>query len=166
MIEAFDKAKHHRKNFDCGNERLNAYLQKQVSQDIKKKLTACFMLTDSDRNVIGYYTLAAHSIAASAFSTLIPPHIKNSYASIPVTLLGRLAVNEAQQGRGIGIQLLMDALIRACNNSLIVGSHAVIVDPIDDNAKKFYLEFGFIPLPDSGKLFLPMGTIVRLIHQD
>jgi hypothetical protein len=54
----------------------------------------------------------------------------------------------------------MDALKRSFDTAVnSVGSMAVIVDPIDAEAEKFYRKYGFILLPDSGKMFLPMETI-------
>jgi len=84
------------------------------------------------------------------------------YKSLPVTLLGRLAVNEKSKGRGLGKLLLIDALKRSFEASKVIGSMAVIVDPKDENAVKFYDKFGFILLPDSKKMFLSMKTIEQL----
>lgn len=57
----------------------------------------------------------------------------------------------------------MDALQRAYLISrTAIGSMAVVVDPIHEKAVWFYDKYGFIPLPDSEKMFLPMQTIARL----
>ena len=63
---------------------------------------------------------------------------------------------------GEGTNLLMDALKRSYLNSLQIESMAVIVDPLDKEAIAFYNHFGFIELPDSGKMFLPMSQLEQI----
>jgi len=73
-----------------------------------------------------------------------------------------LAVDKIYQGQGIGKILLVDALKRSYELSKQIGSFAVIVDPLDKDAELFYLKYGFIKLPDSGKMFLTMKIIDQL----
>lgn len=83
------------------------------------------------------------------------------YPLIPATLLGRLAVDRRQQGRGYGRFLLANALHRAAGSE--IASFAVIVDAKDDSARRFYLRESFLPLPDQPlKLFRPMADIRKL----
>jgi predicted GNAT family N-acyltransferase len=154
----------HRKNeFSCGKELLDNYLHKQASQDIKRKLSACFILNDDESNLVkGYYTLANNSIPLEFVPNQLQKKLPKSYSSIPTTLLGRLAVDSRFQGKGVGKLLLIDALKRIYIISQSIGSFAVIVDPIDENAETFYAGYGFIKLPDSGKMFLSMSTIKQL----
>jgi GNAT superfamily N-acetyltransferase len=162
MIELLDK-KHNRNNFDCGNELLNNYLKNQASQDVKRKLSACFVLIENNtNNILGYYTLSNNSIPLSNFSEQIQKKLPKSYTSIPTTLLGRLAIDKKHQGKGIGKILLIDALKRSYDNSLEMGSFAVVVDPIDEAAEKFYEKYDFIKLPDSEKMFIATKTLYEL----
>jgi len=162
MIELLDK-KHNRKDFDCGKELLNDYLKTQARQDVKRKLSACFVLADSETKVIqGYYTLSNNSIPLSSFSEQIQNKLPKSYKSIPTTLLGRLAIDKKYQGNGIGKILLIDALKRSYGISNEIGSFGIIVDPIDDEAKSFYQKYDFIELPDSGKMFIATQTLKEL----
>jgi hypothetical protein len=48
--------------FKCGKPSLNEYLHKQAKQDAKRKLSACFILAETDGTVKGYYTLSASSV--------------------------------------------------------------------------------------------------------
>ena len=73
-----------------------------------------------------------------------------------------MAINKKSKGQGLGKLLLIDALKRSFEVSKVIGSMAVIVDPIDENAISFYNKFGFISLPDSEKMFLSMKTIEQL----
>jgi len=88
--------------------------------------------------------------------------LPKSYTSIPTTLLGRLAIDIKSQGKGIGKILLIDALKRSYEIAKEIGSFAVVVDPIDEEAEKFYQKYGFIKLPDSEKMFIAMNTLKLL----
>ncbi|WP_445737081.1 GNAT family N-acetyltransferase [Mariniflexile sp.] len=83
---------------------------------------------------------------------------------MPTTLLGPLAVNNRFQKQGVGKLLLVDALKRSYKISKSIASFAVVVDPIDEDAERFYAKYGFIKLPDSGKMFLTMNTIKTLFE--
>jgi predicted GNAT family N-acyltransferase len=77
-------------------------------------------------------------------------------------LIGKLAVDNAMKGRGLGGELLVDAIFRAVKAAQEVGVFAVRVDAIDLKAKEFYLKYEFIPFEDSSRsLFLPIETISR-----
>lgn len=156
---------HRKKEFSCGKDMLDDYLHKQANQDIKRKLSACFVLNDKETDLLkGYYTLANNSIFQELIPNEFQKKLPNSYKSIPTTLLGRLAIDNRFQKQGIGKLLLVDALKRSYDISKSIDSFAVIVDPIDEDAERFYDKFGFIKLPDSGKMFLPMNTIKTLFE--
>ena len=154
----------HRKNeFSCGKEMLDNYLHRQANQDIKRKLSACFVINDQETNLLkGYYTLANNSIPQEIIPKKFQKRLPKSYSSIPTTLLGRLAIDNRFQGKGFGRLLLIDALKRSYEISKNIGSFAVVVDPLDQDAENFYDKYGFIKLPDSRKMFLPMNTIKEL----
>lgn len=164
MIELLHK-KHNKKDFDCGNEALNDYIRNRAGQDVKRKLAACFVLCEKETQVIqGYYTLSNNSIPLDSFLEETKRKLPRSYTSIPTTLLGRLAIDVRCQNKGIGKILLIDALKRSYELSQEIGSFAVVVDPIDENAEKFYTKFGFIKLPDSGKMLIAMKTLQKLFE--
>ncbi|WP_438711296.1 GNAT family N-acetyltransferase [Aquimarina muelleri] len=156
---------HKREGFECGKEQLDNYLKKQASQDMKKQLAACFVVTEEENkeNIVkGYYTLSNAGIPRDLVPLKYQKRFPKSYDSIPATLLGRLARDISYAGQGIGEFLLLDALYNAYVASKKIGSFAVVVDPIDDKAIKFYEKYGFILLPDSEKMFLPMKTVNQL----
>ncbi|KOF02431.1 GCN5 family acetyltransferase [Roseivirga seohaensis subsp. aquiponti] len=156
---------HKKADFSCGKELLDSYLHKQANQDIKRKLSACFVITETETSLIkGYYTLSNSSVPLEFIPDHIQKKLPRSYDSIPTTLLGRLAIDNRFQGQGIGKLILIDALKRSCEISKTIGSFAVVVDPIDQDAEHFYTKYGFIKLPDSGKMFLPMKTISQLFE--
>ena len=165
MIELLNK-KHNRKDFDCGKELLNSYLKNQANQDVKRKLSACFILIDNEtKSIQGYYTLSNNSIPLNCFSEQVQNKLPKSYASIPTTLLGRLAIDRKFQGKGIGKILLIDALKRSYEISKTIGSFGIIVDPIDNEAKSFYQRYDFIELPDSEKMFIATKTLKDLFEE-
>jgi predicted GNAT family N-acyltransferase len=156
-------AAHKKDNFDCGISLLNQYLHTQAKQDVKRKLSVCFIFADEDNVVKGYYTLSSTSIKKEMLPEQVIKKLPPFYYNLPATLLGRLAVDNKYKGQKIGELLLIDALRKCYESSLTsIGSMCVIVDPIDENAVQFYKKYGFILLPDSGKMFLPMITIGEL----
>jgi GNAT superfamily N-acetyltransferase len=156
---------HKKSDFSCGKELLDIYLHRQANQDIKRKLAVCFVIKEIETELIkGYYTLSNGSIDQSDIPFEIQKKLPSSYTSIPTILLRRLAIDQRFQGQGIGKLLLIDALKRCHLISKSIGSFAVIVDPLDQEAGLFYKKYGFIKLPDSGKMFLPMKTISQLFE--
>ena len=82
---------------------------------------------------------------------------------MPVVLLGRLAVCQSCQGKGLGETLLVDAMRRVVHISDKIGIRALEVDAIDESATRFYLKYGFRALSnDARHLFLPMHEIRKL----
>lgn len=109
--------------------------------------------------VVGYYSLSSTGAPVRD----VPPETAARFPRnplLPATLLGRLAVDRALQGRKLGEFLLVDALHRSLAQSDAIGSTAVIVDAIDDRARAFYEHFEFIAFPEQPhRLFLPMAMI-------
>ncbi len=160
-VEPLDK-RHGRSEFSCGVEALDRYLREQAGQDARKRVAAPFVLCEGESaEVLGYYTLSALSVDVGEW----PEHVAKKlprYPLVPVTLLGRLAVDARLRGKGAGEHLLMDALRRALEASRNVASVAVVVDAKDDNAMSFYERYGFIRFMDHPRrLFLPMAVIER-----
>jgi ribosomal protein S18 acetylase RimI-like enzyme len=151
---------HDRTGFRCGVEALDSYLKKQAKQDIKRHISRVFVATkpDNPKVVIGYYTLSTLSIELNQIpeklARKLPKH------PVPAALIGRLAVNNAAQGQGVGKMLLADAIKRTLAVSDQIAIYAMVVDAINDNAKRFYEQFGFKRLSDDRpRLFLPLKSI-------
>ena len=154
---------HKKKHFRCGKELLDSYLHTQASQDVKRKLSVCFVYIDEESNVKGYYTLSSTSVNRDLLPDELKKKMPPSYRDLPATLLGRLAVDNTFKGKKLGKFLLYEALNRCYNISLTaIGSIAVVVDPLDDDAINFYQSFDFIHLPGSGKMFITMDTVAQL----
>ena len=84
------------------------------------------------------------------------------YPEIPAVLIGRLAIATRFQGQRLGEALLAEAIDRAARAD--IANFVIVVDPIDDNAKRFYERFGFATLPGSGpRMFITVETALRVI---
>ncbi|WP_218570314.1 GNAT family N-acetyltransferase [Pseudomonas mangiferae] len=78
---------------------------------------------------------------------------------LPAALLGRLAISQDAQGRGIGGLLLADAIKRTLAVSNQIAIYALVVDIIDDQVRGFYEQYGFLPLgSDRRRLLLPLRS--------
>jgi GNAT superfamily N-acetyltransferase len=155
-------ADHDRIAFTCGIADLDDYLHRRASQDAKRKVAAPFVMLDTERRIVGYYTLSAYGIRSSE----LPPGVAKKlprYPLIPATLLGRLAVSREHQGQKLGRLLLMDALYRSWKTTTEVASVGVIAEAIDEAARNFYLHHEFIPLLEHPrKLLIAMATIQKV----
>lgn len=162
-ITILEKA-HNRENFECEVESLTNYIKTQASQDIKRNLAVCFVETDDDNNVIGYYTLTSESLGRESIPEKFLKKVPDNY-NAPVILLGRLARDINLKGTGIGEYLLLNALERALHiSNTSLGAMAVVVDPINEKARQFYEKYGFINLPDSERMLLPMNVIQKTFN--
>jgi predicted GNAT family N-acyltransferase len=154
--------KYQRDHFDCGYPALDDYIKKYAKQNHEKGIAKTFVAIEDSTSlkVDGFYTLSASTIE---FESLPDSSQKGLPAyPIPAILIGKLAVDSAAKGQGLGTELLVDALLRAVKASQDVAVFAVRVDAIDSTARDFYLKYEFIPFQDQPlSLFLPIKTIVR-----
>jgi len=156
-------SKHDRRAFSCSNVALDRYLHEQASQDVRKRVATVFVLTAARGDVvIGYYSLAYGSVDLGEWPEALKKKLP-LYPVVPVTLLGRLALDKKHQGKGLGEYLLMDALWRCSTVAMEIASLAIIVDAINDNARRFYEHYGFYVFPkQANRLFLHMQTIQEM----
>ena len=136
---------------------LDRYLKIQAGQDVRRKANAVFVLSELQEpaNILGYYTLCAMAVSHGDLPETARKHIPR-YPLVSATLIGRLAVAKKHQGQRLGAVLLADALHRASQSAGTVGSSMVVVDALDESAAGFYAAHGFVRLPDSLRLVLPM----------
>ena len=149
---------HDRRDFNCGVEELNSYLQKYSSQHERKGIGRTYIARkDSDMRVLGYYTISSSAVAFEVVPENVPRH------PVPVALVGRLAVDISARGQRLGETLLLHGLQSAQRAARIVGIYAVVVDAFDESARDFYLKYGFNELTDDRlHLYLPMKAIEKL----
>lgn len=153
---------HDRQAFGSGVAPLDRYLRELATQDIKRRLSNCFVALDSHGIIAGYYTFAASTLPMTGLS---PTRIKGlpHYTSLPAALIGRLAVDQRFRGRRLGSALIMDAAQRAAGSDPAI--YALMVDAKDDAAKRFYEHHQFerfVSRPQT--LFLPLATALRALR--
>ena len=150
-----------RSAFGCGVEPLDRYFKTQVSQDIKRRVTACFTALDASGRVAGYYTLASASILLTDLSESLAKKLPR-YPNVPAVRMGRLAVDQDFKGKGLGAALLADALRRAVTAE--IAAYAFVVDAKDESAAEFYAHHGFRATADNPLfLYLPLATVKDLV---
>ncbi len=146
-----------RSDFRCGSLPLDHYFHRQVTQDIRRRITACFVALDADERIAGFYTLASTSILLGDLPEEVAKKLPR-YPTVPAVRMGRLAVDERHKGIGLGGALLADALARI--GKAEIAAFAMLVDAKDKSSAAFYRHHGLIALPSSPlTLFLPMASI-------
>jgi ribosomal protein S18 acetylase RimI-like enzyme len=153
--------------FCCGVDALDRYFHRQVSQDIRRRLTACYVALCGDpERICGFYTLSACHIALpnlpAEITRKLPP-----YPAIPAVRIGRLAVDMQFLGQGLGSAMLVDAARRVAESD--IAAFALVVDAKDAEAVAFYEHHGFSPLDAQGEgrtLFIPLKGIAARLKQE
>jgi GNAT superfamily N-acetyltransferase len=153
-------ADHDLSAFDCGVPALNDWLTQRALKN-ESRFSRTYVVCDDNR-VVAYFCISAGAIERSAAPGKLR---RNAPDTIPVSVLGRLAVSRSHAGRGLGADILADALRRIAVASQSIGIGAVLVHAKDDRAKAFYMACAeFIEYPaDSRILFLPIETVVAAV---
>ena len=149
-------ASHDRKAFSCGVPPLDRYLHELATQDMRRRVSNCFVALDAAGTIVAYYTFAATSFPLAD----LPPELTKRlprYAALPAGLIGRLAVDQRFRRQRLGGALIMDATRRAANADPSI--FALVVDAKDEAAAAFYRHVGFQPFASRPmSLFLPIAT--------
>ena len=127
--------------FDCGAEELNRFIERYAYQSQQSQGARTYVSLSDDGKLAGFYTLAYGSVEYED----APERTRKGLArhDVPVMVLARLGVAREFQGKGLGKQLLRDALLRTLQAADIAGLRAVVVHAKDENAKKFYERYRF-----------------------
>ena len=144
-------------DFDCGEPVLNDWLKQRALKN-ESRFSRTYVVCDGNR-VIAYFCISAGAVDREAAPGKIR---RNAPDTVPVSIIGRLAVDRAYAGRGLGADILADALRRIAAASRAIGIGAVLVQAKDENARAFYFACAeFIEYPaESRTLFLPIETVV------
>lgn len=148
-------ASHGLSQFDCGEPALDDWLKERALRN-ESRFSRTFVVCEGER-VAGFYCLSAGSVERAAAPGKLR---RNAPDAIPVSVLGRLAVDRAYAGRGLGADLLPDALQRIARAAQNIGIAAVLVHAKDEKAKAFYLACAeFVEYPaDSRVLWLAVES--------
>jgi GNAT superfamily N-acetyltransferase len=157
-IRAFDKAVDSA-SFRCGQTPLDGYVTRYAAQDVRRNIARVFIATPElePRQLAGFFTLSAGSVSCSDLPESLAKKLPRY--PVPVALIGRLAVDAAFQGKGLGSILLVDACRKVAYASTTLAVAALVVDAKDASATAFYRHFGFLPLPGQpARLVLPASA--------
>lgn len=147
---------HDRTAFNSGSEPLDHYFRQQVTQDVRRRVTVCYVALTPEQRIAGFYTLASAGLLLSELPASVGKKLPR-YPSVPAVRMGRLAVDQDFRGLGLGGALLADALDRAIRSE--IAAYALVVDAKDEPAAAFYRHHGLMALPDQPMtLFLPLAT--------
>jgi GNAT superfamily N-acetyltransferase len=150
-------AEHDLSAFDCGEAALNDWLKQRALRN-ESRFSRTYVVCEDNR-VVAYFCISAGAVERAAAPGKVR---RNAPDTIPISVIGRLAVSLDYAGKGLGADLLSDALRRIAIASQNIGIGAVLVHAKDEAAKRFYMRCAeFIEYPaDSRTLFLPIETVV------
>jgi GNAT superfamily N-acetyltransferase len=143
--------------FDCGVDALNDWLKHRALKN-EARFSRTYVVCNGN-TVVACFCISAGAVERAAAPGKLR---RNAPDAIPVSVIGRLAVSKSHAGRGLGADILADALTRIAAASQSIGIAAVLVHAKDDSARRFYMACAeFIEYPeDSRTLFLPIETVV------
>lgn len=150
-------------DFDCGQPELNRFLLRYALQNQQSNSAQTYVACVENR-VIGYYSLTVGAVTHEE----APERITKGLAKhpIPIMILARLAVDQREQGKGIGRGLLKNALQRTAQAADIAGIRALVVHAKNDEARTWYEQFDFEPSPtDPLHLFLLLKDIKKILQE-
>lgn len=149
------KAGHDVAGFACGRAQIDDWLKNRAKKAIESDTARTYVVCRGTRRVVGYYALAAGAVARESAPSALS---RNAPDPVPVIILARLGVHEDEQGRGIGRDLLADAMRRALQAARIIGARALLIHALDAEAARFYAGLGFARLkgPEETTFFVTM----------
>lgn len=137
------EAHHDVATFDCGKQELNGWLRLKALKNEASGASRTYVIC-ADGHVVGYYALATGAVARAVATGKVQRQMPDP---IPVMIIGRLAVDVRNQGRGLGYGLLRDALLRTLQVAEQAGIRAVLLHAVTGEATKFYQRAGFQESP-------------------
>ncbi|MBX2998156.1 MAG: GNAT family N-acetyltransferase [Caldilineaceae bacterium] len=143
-------AHHDLSAFSSGEPELDEWLVRRALANQTSGASRTYVVAMRNQ-VIAYYALGNGSILAAS----APGRVRRNMPDpIPVMVLGRLAVDQAWQGKGIGMALLRDAVLRTLQAAEIAGIRAILVHALHENVASFYRHAGFLPSPLSEHILM------------
>jgi len=161
---------HERRNFSCGEPELDEYLKRFAGQHARPGIdfsrTFVAVPKDDRDRILGFYTLSMAQVEYTELPEVVRKKLPRNYP-IPAARIGRLAVDSKAQGKRIGSSLLANALARCAATSRDVAAAGIVVDAKHEQAKAFYMKYGFTAFTEKPlTLFIPMRAVLESIPSD
>ncbi|MDT3438153.1 MULTISPECIES: GNAT family N-acetyltransferase [unclassified Pseudofrankia] len=139
-------AQHDVRGFRSGHDVLDSWLRHHALEQQEEGVTT-FVVADGGR-AVGYYCLTRGAVehVRAAAPRRWGRRAAGPADPVPALLIGRLAVDETVQGRGVGARLLRDAVMRAATVYRTAGTPLLLAHAVSAPAKAFYRHFGFTPM--------------------
>jgi predicted N-acetyltransferase YhbS len=154
------RAEHELSTFDSGVPALDDWLKRRALANEIAGASRTFVACIGPR-CVGYYSLAAASVVHAVAT---PRAKRNMPDPLPAVLLGRLAIDRTWQRKGLGGDLLQDAVLRVAGAAETIGVRAMLVHALSDEAKAFYQRFGFRESPiEPMTLMITIEEVLRLL---
>jgi len=166
LVQLSDDQLKSRSIFDCGSPTLNSYLLQTAGQHEKRNVARTFCGLQNE-TIIAYYSLANTEVDVGAVRPEVVKRYRMPMHRLPAVRLCRLAVSTLYHRRGIGGQLLVDAMLRVVAVSNASGCVGLVVDALNSEAARYYEGFGFRPAPNLPLvLFMPLPEIEALLSTE
>jgi GNAT superfamily N-acetyltransferase len=143
---------HSFETFSSGEPTLDDWLKRRALANQGAGASRCYVVCDERNQVVGYYAISSGALASAEAPGKIR---RNMPDPIPMAIIGRLAVDQSQQGKGLGVAMLKDAVLRIRQAATIMGIRGVLVHAISDGAKQFYERHGFVSDPRTPMTLIP-----------
>jgi GNAT superfamily N-acetyltransferase len=152
--------------FSCGEPTLDAFLSKRAYGNDRAGIGRAYVILESEDadQVLGFYTLSSSNATPDALQPVLGGKLPKY--PLPVTYIGMFAVTKGQQGKGLGTELMVDAMRRSAAAAAVVGSTGLFLHSRDAKSTAFYEQRGFTSLsaePTHRPMFMPMGTVHHVI---
>jgi GNAT superfamily N-acetyltransferase len=160
-----DPDRHDRSRFHSGEPALDRWLQLYAGQNRRRDTAATWVIADADQRVVAYASIAMTGIDRSA----VPRELgRQAPDPVPALLLGRLAVDRAHAGRGIGTALVAHVLATAVELNAKAACRAVVVNALNENARRWWERLGFHPFdptdPTAADMYLLTADIEKTLR--
>jgi len=153
--------RHQVDDFECGDAQLNDWLRQRALASQLGRRRCTYVVSDDEGLVRGYYTLSAGGVS---FAVNSGKSRRSMPDPVPVMVLVRLAIDQEARDEDLAVSLLKDAVTRVDALAQHAGVRAMLVNALDDGARKFYERHGFQPSPSIPEvLTLQVPTSVKSV---
>jgi GNAT superfamily N-acetyltransferase len=134
--------------FESGEPVLDDWLRRRAWSNLQTAASRTYVVCpEGSLRIVGYFALSMGQILAHEATGAMR---RNMPKFIPAVVLGRLAIDRAWQGKGLGRALLADAVRRSQRAAAEVSARLVVVHAISSAAEAFFSRHGFTALACGG----------------